>query len=328
MKKQFVRWSVLALPLVLVAYFLALPVSAWAMTPVDPNYEIVVPQVDPTEKVHDFAGLFTPEQRETLREKSANYQQELSMDCVIVTTEDTKGLSSQDYADDFYDYNGFGLSKGSTSADQRNGVLFLVDMDNRNFYIGTTGMAIRVYDDLRIEELLDVAFQYMPKGEYYQAMEATVDASLLIALEEYQAAADSDIGQQEIQQNIDADYEISQIDQRLKEAEGPMFRITPRVLLLSLVTGGILSAATVASFYGTHKKSLSSAPGAIQYVGAQGIRSLHHTDNLVNSYTVRRKLPEPPSSSGSSGSSGGFGGGGSSHTSSSGSSHGGGGRGF
>lgn len=329
MKKELTRWSLLALPLLLVAYFFALPVSAWAMTPVDPNYEIVIPKVDPAEKVHDLAGLFTPEQQEILREKSANYQQELSMDCVIVTTEDAKGLSSREYADDFYDYNGFGLSKGSTADDQRNGVLFLIDMDNRNFYISTTGMALRVYDDLTIEQILDTAFQYMPKGKYFEAMDSAVDAALIKALEEYQAAARTEAGQQEIHQLIDAGYDISQIDQQLKEAEGPIFRITSKILLLALIPAGILAGVTVATFYATHKRSISPAPGAIHYVSAQGIRPLHNVDNLVNSYTVRRKLPEPSSSSsGGSGSSGGFGGGGSSHSSSSGSSHGGGGRGF
>ena len=65
-----------------------------------------------------------------------------------------------DYADDFYDYNDFGVGVN------KNGLLFLIDMDNRKMWISTTGKAIEIYNDKRIDAILDYTYDKISKKDY------------------------------------------------------------------------------------------------------------------------------------------------------------------
>ena len=58
------------------------------------------------------------------------------MDVVIVTTYNTRSKSSQVYADDFYEENNIGRNNSG------DGILLLIDLDNREVYISTSGAAI------------------------------------------------------------------------------------------------------------------------------------------------------------------------------------------
>ena len=44
---------------------------------------------------------------------------------VIVTVDDTRGKKARDFADDFFDYNGFGYGR------DRDGILLLIDISDR-----------------------------------------------------------------------------------------------------------------------------------------------------------------------------------------------------
>ena len=86
------------------------------------------------------------------------------MDIVIVTTNDAAGKTSREYADDFFDYGGFGVGP------DYDGILFLIDMDNREAYISTSGIAIRYLTDLRLDKILDRVFdEGLLDGDYYGA---------------------------------------------------------------------------------------------------------------------------------------------------------------
>ncbi len=67
-----------------------------------------VPQADPAERIYDYAGLLTASEEQKLREQAAELSRTTGFDTVVVLMTDNEGLSSADYADDFYDYNGFG----------------------------------------------------------------------------------------------------------------------------------------------------------------------------------------------------------------------------
>ena len=86
------------------------------------------------------------------------------MDIVIVTTNDTMGnlleillmitliMVDLEWEEDY------------------SGILFLIDMDNGEAYISTTGIAIRYLTDERIESILDLVFDNgLIDGDYYGA---------------------------------------------------------------------------------------------------------------------------------------------------------------
>ena len=118
-----------------------------------------VPNVDNTPRVVDYANIFDSEQVSELNESLTNLSEKHNADFVIVTTNDACGLISQDYADDFYDYNGY--------AD--NGILLLYDFDNRNIYVSTKGTCINNLSDYGREEILDYIWSDIEYSDYYAA---------------------------------------------------------------------------------------------------------------------------------------------------------------
>ena len=109
--------------------------------------------------VYDYADLLETE--EGLESEIASIRERWQIDVVVVTIDDAHGRSSMDYADDFFDYNDFGYDKP-----MGDGVLFLIDMDNRQIWISTSGKAIIYFTDDRIDEALDSIIEYMYDADY------------------------------------------------------------------------------------------------------------------------------------------------------------------
>lgn len=86
-----------------------------------------------------------------------------NLDIVIVITNDTQGKSSRDYADDYYDYNGFGVGS------DHSGLLMLVNMKDREVWVSTTGRAIDIFTDNRISDITAVVANFLRDKNYYRA---------------------------------------------------------------------------------------------------------------------------------------------------------------
>lgn len=121
------------------------------------------------QRVYDDAGLFTAAQIEAFEETIAQYRKELGVDIVVLTTDDAQGKDGQSYADDYYEAGGFG--KGS----KKSGILFLIDMDNRELVLSTDGECIRIFTDARIESILDDTYEGAVEGDYAASVEAFLE---------------------------------------------------------------------------------------------------------------------------------------------------------
>ena len=149
MRTPLLRFLSLAL---LLSCFFGLLTQAWA-----------VPEADPSISVYDYADLLTEDEIEDLMDIIDDLVYDLGLDLVIVTTDDNEGLTSEAYADDFYDYNGYGVGSN------KDGLLMLIDMDERRVHISTTGLGIDYFNDADIEWLLDGIFEHLPDGDYYNS---------------------------------------------------------------------------------------------------------------------------------------------------------------
>ena len=98
---------------------------------------------------------------EILNEKS----QELNFDIVVVTTNSTEGKSTEAYADDFFDYNGYGMG------DNYDGALLLINMGTREWYISTCGYGIRALSDSDLDYIGEETAYYLSYGYYCSAFE-------------------------------------------------------------------------------------------------------------------------------------------------------------
>lgn len=106
--------------------------------------------------MYDDAALLSDEEQQSLSEEITNLQETTGWEVYVLTTEDAQGKTAREYADDFYD----------TTATGDDGVVFLIDMDNREVTISTAGEAIYYLNDDRIDDILDNGYDYVVDGEY------------------------------------------------------------------------------------------------------------------------------------------------------------------
>ncbi len=111
-------------------------------------------------RVFDDAGLFSRSEAAELEEAVAEVRDETGFDAAVMTTDDAQGKSARMYAADRYDEIDLGVGS------DRSGVLYLIDMDNRELYLLTTGKAIRIFTDDRIDAILDDAYGAVSDGDY------------------------------------------------------------------------------------------------------------------------------------------------------------------
>lgn len=105
--------------------------------------------------VVDDADLLDPAEESALEEKAMELRSQYEMDIVILTVDSLNGISAQDFADDYYDDNDYGYDEN------RSGVLFLLAMAEREWYISTCGDAIYALTDYGIQQLGETAFSYL-----------------------------------------------------------------------------------------------------------------------------------------------------------------------
>ncbi len=113
----------------------------------------------------DDAWLLMTYDKEEISALLESVSDKWNADVVIVTTNSTDGKTAQAYADDFYDYNGYGRDSRNT------GILFLIDMGERQWAFSTTGGAIDVFGDRDLAVMEDEIIGYLSGGEYKTAFE-------------------------------------------------------------------------------------------------------------------------------------------------------------
>lgn len=116
--------------------------------------------------VYDLADLLSDEEEQQLFSQLSGISEELWLEMVCVTTSDAEGKSSMDYADDFFDYNGFGYGE------RRSGFLLLIDMENRNIWISGRGRAMDLLSDRQLTDIAEDNASYFSDGAYYEGIEA------------------------------------------------------------------------------------------------------------------------------------------------------------
>ena len=248
----------------------------------------------------DEAGLFSDTQRADLEEQLQALSEKMGMDTVVLTIDDDLGKTSQDYADDFYDNNGFSAS----------GFLFLLNMDYREIYISTAGDAIALYTDERIQSLLDAAYEYMTEGDYADAVSAFLERAEFYY--DQGLVPDDFPGEAE----HPGTYPSEQSNPFISAFQSNW----PLYLGISLIGAGIAILIMLSRNRGV------SAVTPSTYHDAQDFDLFMHTDRFLHTTTTRTRISHDPPAGG--GSSGRRSGGSRTHTSSSGTRHGGGGRRF
>lgn len=111
--------------------------------------------------VVDSADLLSPSEEAALLSRLNEISQRQQMDVVVVTADTLNGKSPRAYADDFYDYNGYAYD----------GVLLLVSMEDREWWISTCGYGITAFTDAGIDYLGEQIQPEFSDGNYAEAFD-------------------------------------------------------------------------------------------------------------------------------------------------------------
>ena len=263
-------------------------------------------------RVFDQAGLFSETEIIQLEEKIAQCRKSTKMDVVIVSAYADGERSAEEYADDYYDYGGFGVGKKAS------GVLLLYYMDGPGqpggeCYISTAGTMINMLTDERIESILDDVYGNLGNRDFAGATECFLeDVKVYVkeGVESGQYTYDRDTGEIVRYHSIRL-YEVA----------------------IAMVIAGILAGSVCLDIKKRYamKQSSREVSNSLQAYRADCAFCFSVAgDKMINKYVRSIPIPRNTSSgSGGRGHSGSSSAGRSTiHTSSSGRSHGGGGRRF
>lgn len=119
--------------------------------------------------LYDEPDLLTDAEESALINRLESIGYEYQMEVVVAVVESAGEYSAMEYADDFYDYNGYGY--GET----HDGLILMVVMDTHDWWISTCGEAIQVFTDAGISYIGEQIVPYMSDGDFNGAFLAFAD---------------------------------------------------------------------------------------------------------------------------------------------------------
>jgi uncharacterized protein len=117
------------------------------------------------ERVIDNANILSSQEKENLKSKISSIASMYDFDLVIVI-ENNISASPMNYADDFFDYNGYGLGQ------DRDGCLFLLVTGSRDYWFSTSGKGEKIYTSTAINKLKSDVVKLLKSNSYYEAFQA------------------------------------------------------------------------------------------------------------------------------------------------------------
>ncbi len=109
--------------------------------------------------VYDEAELLTEAERTNLEADLRTFIEKYGEEVIFVSTRDTKGKSTRDFAADFYDE--------SYPEEDASGAIILLDMQHRELNIVCTGNMMSVVTDYDMETLYDAGWDSLLAEDYY-----------------------------------------------------------------------------------------------------------------------------------------------------------------
>jgi len=239
----------------------------------------------------DEAKLLGGAEAAALEAKLQELSDKWDNDIVILTVNSIGSKTPMEYADDYFDYNGYGRA---TTGDIRDGdgLLLLINMEERDWWVSTKGHAIFAFTDAGIEFLgKRLVADGLSDGDYAVAFDGFADW-------------------------CDKFFARAETGKPYDKGRLPKTSADVGVLMFFAFVGGLIVAWIVTKGMKGKLKTVQKKQLAADYVRPGSLQVAYANEQFLYKNVTRVKQ-ETSSSSG--------GGGSSTHSSSSGSSHGGGG---
>lgn len=241
--------------------------------------------------VIDQAGLLDEYDIQSLTEMAQSIGDQYGIDAVVLTVDSLNGQPAQSYADDYYDHNGY----------SENGVLMLLAMAEREYYITTCGEATYALTDYALYQMEDGFLNELSDGAYFDAFHSYLwDVDYYVREYYENGAVDGYVPEED---RYEGHTDVVYADEDLSDV----------VWLLSLAGGLIIGGVGLLIMRkGMNTKGRQHA--AAEYMDKDSYDMTRREDIFLYSRITKQKIPEPSDNDG---------GGSGVHRSSSGRSHGG-----
>ena len=244
----------------------------------------------------DEADLFTPEEEAEFLARLDELSERQQCDVIIVTVESINGQDPMAFADDFYDYNGYGYGEGD------DGILYLLSMEYRDQAYSTYGFGITAFTDAGQAYIFELMKVDLKNDRWKDAFEKYIPLC-----DEFLSVARND-DPMDIH-NL-PETPADKVDKFLIKA------------LVAVLSYGI-SAAVAVGYVMKYEHGIYGGIHEKKFVGSYVVKNSRHIrrfdESLIDKNVYKTRKAYSPSTSSSSSSSRGS----STHTSSSGRSHGG-----
>ena len=145
-------------------------VTAFAEEQLIPN-EYYTTNTVPNERIKDRlvddADILSDSEEAKLLEKLDRISESYGIDVAVVTTFSLGDRTPQEFADDYYDYNGF----------SDDGFVMLLAMEERDRWFSGKGKGIEIFTDYGQDYLWDNVTPELKKGKYYEAFDEYANIS-------------------------------------------------------------------------------------------------------------------------------------------------------
>ena len=117
----------------------------------------------------DDANLLSDYELQSVMEKLDEVSEKHNVDITVLTTYSTYGESVVEYADDYYDNSDWGQGLS------RDGVMLMISMEDRDWYISTCGEGIHAITDYGVSYIGSEIINELSEGDYAGAFEHYAD---------------------------------------------------------------------------------------------------------------------------------------------------------
>lgn len=260
-----------------------------------------IPEQRQLDLLVDEAGLLSGEEAATLLKTLEEISERRQVEVAVVTVNDIGGKTPTEFADDFYDYNGYGYGEND------DGILLLLNMGERDWAITTYGRATEIFSEHRQNSIMQDSgvLSYLGSGDYYRAFETFAhECDEMIGLGAEVGGYDG---------GYSYDWAVSEVPTHYNAEKKSL----PFLKILTCILLGFVAAFVIMKIVSAPLKSVKSKSGADDYMlGSAKITDARDVFLYSNITKTRIDTDSGNHHSGSSS-------GGSTHVSSSGRSHGG-----
>lgn len=117
----------------------------------------------------DDADLLTDSEEKELLAKLEEISKKQKCEVAVVTVDGLDGKTAMEYADDYYDYNGYGYGEN------RDGILLLISMADRDWWMTTHGYGITAFTDEGMNYMKDKFLPYISDADYKEGFDTYAD---------------------------------------------------------------------------------------------------------------------------------------------------------